>query len=257
MPDSASPPLPPPSFADKLGPLAAEAAGPLYLRLQIAMRDAIHARTLMPDRALPPERDLAKELNVSRITLRKALDGLEREGLLTRRRGAGTFVASRLEKSFAKLTSFSEDMRSRGRKPASKWLSRTSGLVTPSEAMALGVSPGTEVYRFRRLRYADGLVVALETSVVPAWCLPSAEAVTDSLYDALDGAGFRPVRALQRLRGIAFTPDQAEKLGVQPRDPGLYIERRGFSADGRSCELTRSYYRGDAYDVVAELSDPR
>ena len=148
-------------------------------------------------------------------------------------------------------------MRSRGRKPASKWLSRTSGLVTPSEAMALGVSPGTEVYRFRRLRYADGLVVALETSVVPAWCLPSAEAVTDSLYDALDGAGFRPVRALQRLRGIAFTPDQAEKLGVQPRDPGLYIERRGFSADGRSCELTRSYYRGDAYDVVAELSDPR
>lgn len=257
MPDSASPPLPPPSFADRLGPLAAEAAGPLYLRLQVAMRDAIHAKTLMPERALPPERDLAKELNVSRITVRKALDGLEREGLLVRRRGAGTFVANRLEKSFAKLTSFSEDMRSRGRKPASEWLSRTSGIVTPSEAMALGVSPGTEVYRFRRLRYADGAVVALETSVVPAWCLPSAEAVTDSLYDALDGAGFRPVRALQRLRGIAFTPDQAEKLGVQPRDPGLYIERRGFSADGRSCELTRSYYRGDVYDVVAELSDPR
>jgi GntR family transcriptional regulator len=257
MPDSASPSLSPPSFADKLPPLAAESAGPLYLRLQAAMRDAIHAKALPPEHALPPERDLAKELNVSRITVRKALDGLEREGLLVRRRGAGTFVANRLEKSFAQLTSFSEDMRARGRKPASQWLSRANGTVTPAEAMALGVSPGTEVYRFHRLRYADDIVVALETSIVPTWCLPSAEAVAESLYDALARSGFRPVRALQRLRGIAFTPDQAEKLGVQPGDPGLYIERRGFSADGRSCELTRSYYRGDAYDVVAELIDPR
>jgi len=246
-----------PSFTDKLGPLPGDSAGPLYLRLQTAMREAIHARTLVPDDALPPERDLAKELNVSRITVRKAFDGLEREGLLTRRRGAGTFVAQRLEKSFAQLTSFSEDMRARGRTPASQWLSRAQGVVTPSEAMALGVSPGTDVFRFHRLRYADGIVIALETSVVPAWCLPSPEAVTESLYDALEQAGFRPVRALQRLRGIAFTADQAEKLGVEPRDPGLYIERRGFSADGRTCELTRSYYRGDAYDVVAELSDPR
>lgn len=246
-----------PSFAEKLGPLAALSAGPLYLRLQAAMRDAIHSKTLAPDRALPPERDLARELNMSRITIRKAFDGLEREGLLMRRRGAGTFVVNRLEKSFAKLTSFSEDMRSRGHQPASKWLSRTLGSVTPSEAMALGVSPGTEVYRFHRLRYADDIVVALETSIVPAHCLPSAEAVEESLYDALERTGFRPVRALQRLRGIAFTADQAEALGVQPGDPGLYIERRGFSADGQSCELTRSYYRGDAYDVVAELSDPR
>lgn len=248
---------PEPSFAEKLGPLAADAAGPLYLRLQGILRDAIHAKTLVPERALPPERDLARELNISRITVRKAFDGLEREGLLIRRRGAGTFVVPRLEKSFAQLTSFSEDMRARGRTPASQWLSRTLGAVTPSEAMALGVSPGTEVYRLQRLRYGDGIIVALETSVVPSHCLPSAEAVADSLYAALEQTGFRPVRALQRLRGIAFTPDQAERLGVQPGDPGLYIERRGFSADGRSCELTRSYYRGDAYDVVAELSDPR
>ncbi len=63
------------------------------------------------------------------------------------------------------------------------------------------------------------------------------------------------MRALQRLRAVAFLPEQAERLGVKPGDPGLFIERRGFLQDGRAAEFTQSYYRGDAYDVVAELND--
>jgi GntR family transcriptional regulator len=53
---------------------------------------------------------------------------------------------------------------------------------------------------------------------------------------------------------VLFTPEQAELLSVAPRDPGLLIERRGFLPDGRIVEVTRSYYRGDAYDFVAELN---
>ena len=61
-------------------------------------------------------------------------------------------------------------------------------------------------------------------------------------------------RALQRLRAVLFTPEQAELLGIEPGAAGLEIERRGFAADGRTVEFTKSYYRGDAYDIVAELS---
>jgi GntR family transcriptional regulator len=61
------------------------------------------------------------------------------------------------------------------------------------------------------------------------------------------------VRALQRLRAIAFTAEQARLLHLLPGTPGLYIERRGFLRDGRVVEFSRSYYRGDAYDFVAEL----
>ena len=71
---------------------------------------------------------------------------------------------------------------------------------------------------------------------------------------ALEAAGHLPARALQRLRAIAFTPEQAEVLGIEAGMPGLFIERRGFLADGRTAEFTQSYYRGDAYDVVAELN---
>ena len=177
--------------------------------------------------------------------------------LLTRRRGAGTFVVgARVEKNFSKLSSFSQDMISRGRKPSSKWIGRATGTVTPEEALSLGLSPGSLVYRFNRIRYADGATMALEQSTIPGYCLPSPDVVKDSLYEALDAAGHLPVRALQRLRAIAFTPEQAEALEIEPGLPGLFIERRGFLADGRAAEYTQSHYRGDAYDVVAELNGP-
>jgi GntR family transcriptional regulator len=218
------------------------------------LREAIQGRVLAPEDALPAERELAEELGVSRITVRKALDGLVAEGLLTRRHGAGTFVASRVEKSFSKLSSFTEDMISRGRRPHSAWLSRAAGQVTPEESLTLSLSPGAAVYRFNRIRYADDAPMALEYSTVPAFALESAEAVEASLYEALEQTGHRPTRALQRLRAVLFTAEHAALLGIAAGDPGLLIERRGFLADGRIVEVTRSYYRGDAYDFVAELT---
>jgi GntR family transcriptional regulator len=97
--------------------------------------------------------------------------------------------------------------------------------------------------------------MALEYSTVPAYCLRSLEAVGDSLYEALELAGNRPSRALQRLRAVCFTESQADALHVSVGDAGLLIERRGFLRDGRAAEHTQSYYRGDAYDLVAELKD--
>ena len=227
---------------------------PLYLQLQRIIRDAIETGAVPVGDALPTERDLAEEFGVSRITVRKAIEGLVGDALVSRRRGAGTFVmAPRVEKSFSRLTSFSEDMISRGRKPHSIWVSKTSGSVTPEEALSLGLSPGSLVYRFHRIRYADEVSMALEYSTVPAYCLPSVDAVTRSLYEALRASGHLPVRALQRLRAIAFSAEQARALDIESGTPGLFIERRGFLSDGRAAEYTQSYYRGDSYDVVAEL----
>jgi GntR family transcriptional regulator len=146
------------------------------------------------DDALPPERDLAGEFGVSRITVRKAIDGLVSEGLLVRRHGSGTFVRGRVEKNFSKLTSFSEDMRARGRNPRSEWLRRLNGTVTPEEALTLRSSPGTPVFRFHRLRFADDAPMALEYATVVADCLPSLDCRPDI---ALRSAGTRrePARA--------------------------------------------------------------
>ncbi len=242
------------SLAEQIGHLPAHGRAPLYQQLQDALRCAIDSELLRPQDALPAERDLATDFAVSRITVRKALDGLVAEGRLSRRHGAGTFVAGRVEKQFAKLTSFSEDMAARGRTARSEWLDRSAGAVTPDESLTLGLSPGTRVFRFARIRYADDTTMAIEYSTIAGFALAGADAVETSLYAALEAGGFRPARALQRLRAVLFDAEQAELLGINPGAPGLFIERRGFLEDGRAIEMTRSWYRGDTYDFVAELT---
>jgi GntR family transcriptional regulator len=237
-----------------LGTLDPSSSQPLYQQLQRALRDAIEQHVLGPEDALPSERQLAAELGISRITVRKAIEGLIEEGLLVSKQGSGNFVGKRIDKNFAKLTSFSEDMRARGRTPRSVWLKRTEGSVTPEEAMKLALSPGTLVYRFHRLRFADDEPMALEYCTVVASCLPSLEAVGPSLYEALERSGCRPVRALQRLRALLLNEDQAKLLEAQPGDAGLLVERLGYLRDGRAVELSQSFYRGDTYDFVAELN---
>ena len=245
-----------PSLAQILKPLDPSGALPLYQQLQRALREAIETRVLAPDDALPAERQIAAELAVSRITVRKAIDGLVGEGLLVRRQGSGNFVCSRIEKNFAKLTSFSEDMRARGRTPRSEWLKRSEGAVTPEEALTLRLSPGAPVYRFHRLRYADDTPMCLEYATIAATALPSLSAVGASLYEALEAAGNRPVRALQRLRALLLNTEQARLLHAREGDAGLLVERVGFLRDGSAVEFCQTYFRGDTYDFVAELSSP-
>jgi len=237
-----------------LGTLDPNSSQPLYLQLQRALREAIEKRVLSPEDALPSERQLAADLGISRITVRKAIEGLIDEGLLVSRQGSGNFVGHRIDKNFAKLTSFSEDMRARGRTPRTVWLKRAAGTVTPEEALKLALSPGTEVFRFQRVRLADDEPMAIEHCTVVATCLTSLDTVSDSLYEALERQGCRPVRALQRLRALLLDEEKARLLQAQPGDAGLLVERLGYLRDGRAVELSQSFYRGDTYDFVAELN---
>jgi len=208
------------SFSERVGQLRVDAHAPLYVQLQQMVRAAIERRILQQDDAIPPERDLAAEYAVSRITVRKAIEGLAKEGLVVRRRGAGTFVAARVDKSFSKLSSFSEDMVARGRVPSSAWVSKSAGLVTPEESMSLGLSPGTPVYRFQRMRFADDVPMAVEYSAIAGHCLPGVDAVGDSLYAALEVTGCRPVRAFSDCAPWPFPPNRRSGWASRSAMPG-------------------------------------
>lgn len=226
---------------------------PLYQRLIKGIRRAMDEGTLGRDDALPSERDLAKSLGVSRITIRRAVRGLVEEGLLNQRPGAGTFVASRVEQPLSELTGYTEDMTARGMAPGVEWLDRTTGTATPDEALALELSPGSQVARLYRLRTADDRPMCLEYATLPIAYLPDPQRVENSLYSVLSEKGLRPVRASQILRAELFGIEQARLLSVQPGSACLYIERRSYLADGTAIEFVCSHYRGDSYDFVAEL----
>jgi GntR family transcriptional regulator len=229
---------------------------PLYLQLQQAIEDAVRKGNLKTDAALPGERDLAKQLGISRVTVRKAIMGLVKKGVLVQRWGSGTFVAHqmRLEQPLSRLSSFTDDMSARGLPSSAVLLSRSISPASPNELMALGLSPGDLVSRVNRLRMADGTPLAIEHAVIPSRYLPDPSVVKQSLYAVLHEHGHMPSRALQRLHAVLLTDEQASLLHVPPRSAALYIERRSFTMTGEAVEFTSSYYRGDAYDFVAELT---
>lgn len=233
--------------------LGGKSPTPLYKRLEKAIRTAIQDEHVQVDDALPSERDLANMLGVSRVTVRKAVQALVEDGLLEQRRGAGTFVTTRLTQPLSRLTSFTEDITSRGLSATVRWLDRSTGVASPEEVLALDLSPGTRVARLFRVRNADGTAMCLEHATLPLEMLPDPQAVETSLYAALEARGLKPVRALQRIRARLFEPETAHLLDVPVGSECLYMERRSFLANGRPIEFVRSHYRGDVYDFVAEL----
>lgn len=238
----------------------ADDAGPLYLQLQRRIAEAIAQGRLSPGDSLPPEREMAAMTGLSRVTVRKAVEGLVDAGQLVQRRGSGTFVAARverLEQALSLLTSFTEDMARRGRSVDSVWLSRAVHSPAPEEVMALGLAAGDRVARLERVRRSDGVPLAIERASIPVAVLPDPMAVGTSLYAEMEARGMRPVRAVQRIAAANLGPRDAELLGVPAGAAGLRIERIGYLASGRAVEFTRSLYRGDAYDFAVELKlDP-
>jgi GntR family transcriptional regulator len=233
-----------------------DSTAPRYLRVKKLVQDAVASGDLKAGDAIPGERDVAVLLDISRVTVRKAFTDLVAEGVLVQRQGSGTFVApkaQRIEQPLSRLTSFTEDMRSRGIKTVADWLDRSTGLPTPEESLVLALSPGERVSRLHRLRRADGKPLAIERASIPHRFLPDPDLVGTSLYAALEERGLRPVRALQRLHAVALTQSEGELLDLPVGSPALFIQRVSYLPDGRIVEFTRSHYRGDSYDFVAEL----
>ena len=230
--------------------------GPLYLQLKRRIEEAVHRGAIKPGDALPSERDLAARAEMSRVTVRKAVQNLVREGLLVQRHGSGTYVASqphRVEQSLSQLTSFAEDMARRGMAVRSTWLDRGLYVPSPEEMVVLGLASGNSVARVARLRISGETPIAIERAALSAEILPDPQAIGGSLYAHLEKRGNRPVRAIQRLRAISLGDEDAALLKVEPGVASLHIERTSYLASGRVVEFTRSIYRGDTYDFVAEL----
>jgi GntR family transcriptional regulator len=233
-----------------------EGRGPRYVQLRRRLEEGIETGVLPPNSSLPPERELADITGLSRVTVRKAIQELVREGLIEQRQGSGSFIRERvvrMEQSLSELTSFSEDMARRGLETTSRWLERGVFMAAPDEVAALDLSEGAQVARVYRLREAGGRPMALERAALPLDILPNPLEVTTSLYEVLGRLGHRPVRAVQKISAINLETREADLLCIKEGAAGLSIERTSFLEDGRVVELTRSLYRGDAYDFVAEL----
>ena len=183
--------------------------GPRYVQLRKRLSEGVDQGLLKAGSSLPPEREIATITELSRVTVRKAIQALAEDGIIVQKQGSGSFVASdapKIEQSLSRLTSFSEDMSRRGMVSASVWLERGVFMPSPDEVLALALTPDASVSRIARLRTADNKPMAIERASLSTEMLPNPLIVETSLYDVLEQSGLRPVRALQKISAtVSYT----------------------------------------------------
>lgn len=228
---------------------------PHYIQIAKNIRKGIADKKVEAGYALPSERELCQMTGVSRVTIRKALDVLVADHVVERKHGAGTFVLPRIEHLGSSLKGFTSNAQHKGHKPQAIWIVKAYGVPTIEEAAILQISEDEKVVRLGRVRQFENEPVAIEHAVVPARLLPDITEIKESLYQALEGEGNRPVKGTQKVRASLANPTEAGLLSVEEFSEVLRIERRSFLQDGTPVELTRSAYRGDRYDIVMDLGN--
>jgi GntR family transcriptional regulator len=227
---------------------------PAYKRIQAEIRTGIDAGDLRAGNAVPSERELARIHDVSLMTARHALASLEREGLVERRRGVGTFVAAP-KIHFNKLMSYTEQMGSRGLTPVSKVLF-TKIIDNEEEATArLALPPRSRILKLERLRHAaGGEPFALETCYLSAEQfsgLQSAPLQKESLFSTLQRDYHVELSySDEEVDATAADPRTAELLGVPKRAPLLRIRQVIYSTKGVVILYVLGLYRSDRHNLV-------
>lgn len=205
---------------------------------------------LAPHDKLPTERELADEFDISRLTVRRALDQLASDGIVYRVQGAGTFVSEKnITKSF-ELTSFSEDMRARGLVPDSRLVTAEVIPVGSRIGYPLRLSPSEQVVHLERIRLADAAPMCLENCYLPNDLVPGLvdELGQGSLYEVLHAHyGLTIDRAEQIIKATVLDPQAAKLLDVPAFSPAFLVLRTIYDNRGRAIEHTESLYRGDRY----------
>ena len=226
---------------------------PAYQRIQLSIRKRIDAGQLHPGDPVTSERDLAKLHDVSLMTARHALATLEREGIVERRRGVGTFVSAP-KIHFNKLMSYTEQMAARSLTAASKILFGKIIDNEPDVAARLSLAPTTEVIKLERLRHSAGEPFALETCYLSAEAFPgllSAPLGSDSLFATLErNYDVKLGYADEEIDATAADPRTAELLSVPRRDPLLRIRQVIYSTQAKPIIYVLGIYRSDRHNFV-------
>ncbi|MGY4688717.1 GntR family transcriptional regulator [Salibacterium sp. K-3] len=236
---------------DKNSPL------PIYYQIQEMIRKKIDTGEWQPGDMLPSERIFSEDFDVSRMTVRQAVTELANEGLLQREKGKGTFVAEpKIEQPLQGLTSFTEDMKARGLEPASVLIQYTLRTAPLKVAEALHAPKDLQVYEIQRIRLADDVPMAYETTFINreiSGDIPE-DVENRSIYHFLEAnRGLHIVDGEQTFEASLASREEAERLDIQEGDPVLLIQRITYLEDGRPFEYVKSAYRGDRYKFTIKM----
>ncbi len=225
---------------------------PLYLKVADSVKLATEQQILKGGDFIPTEREFSELVGVSRITIRKALDILDKEGVIVRSRGLGTRISETLEYSSKEATGFSQQVVLKGKKPDTLWIKKDTIPCSEEIAKQLKIAPDDEVFLLKRVRYIDEQAVSIEESYVPSHLIHNPDEIQLSLYDYFRSQDIVPTKTQSRVSAKMPTEEFLEKLHIEESIPVLLIEQTAFDKKGTPIEYSINRCRGDMYVFVSE-----
>ncbi len=231
---------------------------PRYLRIADALREQIRDGELTAGARLPNQRRLARQFGVTLMTLRQALEVLEREKLIDRRHGLGTFVAApSIDYDILALRRFAGDLTALGEQVTTRVLGNLFGVADRRVAAALGLGARARIVAVERLRLVDGHPMSLQRSFLPP------DIGEDVLKSDLTATPLRQIleyklglpiaRARETVAAVRLGPREARELGCAAGVPAFESERVSYSG-GRAIVFDRVFIPGDRFRITRELT---
>ncbi len=232
---------------------------PRYVRIAETLRERIRGRTLAPGARLDNQRALAREFGVTLMTLRQALELLERDGLIARRHGLGTFVASpSVDYDILHLRTLAADLSAKGETVETRFLGSEFRQPDRRVAQGLKLAPGDAVFVLDRLRLVKGHPMSYQRSFLPAGLgleVAKADLTVTPLRDALRfKLGIEITRARETVCAVMLRSREARELGCRPGTPAFRSERISWAADGAPIVYDRVCIPGDRFRISRELT---
>ncbi|MRS15030.1 UTRA domain-containing protein [Enterobacteriaceae bacterium RIT691] len=232
--------------------IAAKDNTPLYLKFAETVKNAVRSGWLEHGNILPGERYLSQLTGVSRITVRKAMQTLENEGVVTRARGYGTQINNIFEYSLKEARGFSQQVVLRGKKPDTLWVNKRVVECPVEVAEQLALAPKSEVFLLKRIRYVDEEAVSIEESWVPTHLIADADAIGISLYDYFRSQHIFPQRTRSRVSARMPDAEFQAHIKMDEKIPVLVIKQVALDQQQKPIEYSISYCRSDLYVFVCE-----
>ncbi len=234
---------------------------PLYYKVYKDIKQKILDGVYKPGDRIPPESELVLSYNVSRLTIRRALEELRSEGFITRAKGKGTFITGKKEEEQMNvLKGFTDKAKEEGFSVRSTVLENRLVEIPTELTSVFGLEPGTMVILLKRVRFMNEEPVAIEsaylnTSVdVRLLNLLKKDMSKESLYEFLRNDLKIPLlRAFEELEVTQISGSDAKLLSVTPGSCALLRKRYTYTTNNRCVEYVRSIYRGDRYRFKIEL----
>jgi len=228
---------------------------PVYIAMHNELRQKVLSKEWKKGQKIPSERVLAAEFDVSRMTARQAVSSLVEEGLLERKQGAGTFVASdKVREKLSGIPSFTETIEKLGKTPSSKLVSFYTKLASEIESEKLKIDQNEEVLVMERIRYADDEPICFEVATIPNHIVSdmNKEDLKQHLYRSLSAIGYQVARAEQVISATWASEQVADMLNIKRESPILRLKQVSYTQEENPFEYVRAQYVGSRYEFFIE-----